>query len=133
MGNAVTTPTTTTTNTESRQFDIETHTRAAATLATGATMLDNQQRQFNESTRLLRATNEQLKKRRKPVQPSGELAEEQSRIRNIISKNALFIQIVLFLVFLCAVAYLMLPLETANYASLAILSIAVIYRIFFVQ
>jgi hypothetical protein len=129
MGNLVTTPT----DTESREFDIETHSRASGTLAAGATMIQNQQRQFNESTRLLRSTNEQLKKRRVPVQPSGEVAEEQSRIRQIVAKNALFIQVVLFLVFLCVLAYLMLPLNIANYTALAILSVAVIYRIFFVE
>jgi len=96
-------------------------------------MIENQQRQFNESTRLLRQTNENLKKRRGPVQPSGELEKEQSRIRQIVSKHALFIQVVLFLVFLCAVAYLLLPLNIANYTALAILSVAVIYRIFFVE
>ncbi len=119
---------------ESRRFDVQSHSAAAGTLAAGATMIDNQQRQFNESTRLLRQANETMKKRRRPpVQPSGELAKEQSRIRQIVAKDALFIQVVLFLVFLCAVAYLMLPLETANYTALAILSVAVIYRIFFVQ
>jgi hypothetical protein len=97
------------------------------------TLIRNQERKFNESTRLLRDTNERLKKRRRSVQPSGELAKEQSRIRQIIAKDALFIQIVLFLVFLCIVAYLLLPLNVANYAALAILSVAVIYRIFFVQ
>lgn len=97
------------------------------------TLIRNQEQKFNESTRLLRSTNEDLKKRRGPVQPSGELAKEQTKIRQIVAKNALFIQVVLFLVLLCAVAYLMLPLETANYTALAILSIAVIYRIFFVE
>ena len=97
------------------------------------TLVRNQEQKFNESTRLLRSTNEELKKRRGPVQPSGELALEQSKIQKIIAKNALFIQIVLFLVFLCIVAYLLLPLDTANYTALAILSIAVIYRIFFVE
>ncbi len=98
-------------------------------------MIQNQQQQFNQSTRLLQATNEALKKRRGPVQPdmSSELAMEQSRIRQLIERNALFIQIVLFLVFLCAVSYLILPLNLANYASLAILSVALIYRIFFVE
>lgn len=118
---------------ESRRFDVQSHSAAAGTLAAGATMIDNQQRQFNESTRLLRQANETLKKRRPPVQPNEEIAKEQSRIRQIVAKDALFIQVVLFLVFLCAVAYLMLPLETANYTALAILSVAVIYRIFFVQ
>jgi hypothetical protein len=97
------------------------------------TMIRNQEQKFNESTRILRATNTELKKKRGAVQPSGELAKEQTRIRQIVEKNALFIQVVLFLVFLCAVAYLMLPLETANYTALVILSVAVIYRIFFVQ
>jgi hypothetical protein len=97
------------------------------------TLIRNQEQKFNESTRILRATNEQLKKKRGPVQPRGELAKEQSRIRNIVEKNALFIQVVLFLVFLCVVAYLMLPSGIANYTALAILSVAVIYRIFFVQ
>ena len=97
------------------------------------TLIRNQERKFNESSRLLRDANERLKKKRNPVQPSGELEKEQSRIRQIVAKNALFIQIVLFLVFLCIVAYLLLPLNVANYTALAILSVAVIYRIFFVQ
>lgn len=98
------------------------------------TLVRNQEQKFNQSTRLLRDTNEEMKRRQRgPVQPSGELAKEQSRIRQLVAKNALFIQVVLFLVFLCSVAYLMLPLETANYTALAILSVAVIYRIFFVE
>lgn len=98
-------------------------------------MIENQQQQFNQSTRLLQATNEALKKRRGPVQPdtNSEIAKEQSRIRQLIERNALFIQIVLFLIFLCAIAYLVLPLNIANYTALAILSIALIYRIFFVE
>ena len=98
-------------------------------------MIENQQQQFNQSTRLLQATNDVLKKRRGPVQPdtNSEIAKEQSRIRQLIERNALFIQIVLFLVFLCAIAYLVLPLNVANYTALAILSIALIYRIFFVE
>jgi hypothetical protein len=97
--------------------------------------IEQQEMKFNQSSRLLRETNEALKKRRGPVQPdpNSELAKEQSRIRQLIDRNALFIQIVLFLVFLCAVAYLVLPLSTANYTALVILSIAVIYRIFFVE
>jgi hypothetical protein len=97
------------------------------------TMIRNQEQKFNESTRILRATNTELKKKRGAIQPRGELAMEQTRISQIFEKNALFIQVVLFLVFLCAVAYLMLPSETANYTALVILSVAVIYRIFFVQ
>ncbi len=98
-------------------------------------MIVNQQQQFNQSTRLLQETNDRLKKRRGPVQPdmNSDLAKEQSRIRHLIERNALFIQIVLFLVFLCAIAYLVLPLNTANYTAVAILSIALIYRIFFVE
>ena len=128
MGNIVASPA----QQESRRFDVQSHAASAGAIGSAATMIDNQQRQFNESSRLLRRANELLKKRREPVQPTGDLAKEQSRIRQIVEKNALFIQVVLFLVFLCAVAYLLLPLETANYASLAILSVALIYRIFFV-
>jgi hypothetical protein len=45
------------------------------------TLIRNQERKFNESSRLLRDANERLKKKRKPVQPSGELEKEQSRNR----------------------------------------------------
>lgn len=45
----------------------------------------------------------------------------------------MFIQIVLVLVFACAVSYLVLPMETANYVSLAILSVALIYRFFLMK
>lgn len=97
--------------------------------------IEQQETKFNQSSRLLQETNEALKKRRPPVQPdpNSELAKEQSRIRQLIERNALFIQIVLLLVFLCAIAYLVLPLNVANYAALAILSIALMYRIFFVE
>lgn len=89
--------------------------------------------QIHQSSRLIESTTQKLKARRPPVQPTSEIAEEQQRIQRIVQKNALFIQIVLFLVVLCGVAYLLLPLETANYAALAILGVAVIYRIFFVK
>jgi Flp pilus assembly protein TadB len=104
-------------------------------LAASRNAIEEQETKFNQSSRLLRETNEALKKRRPPVQPdpNSELAKEQSRIRQLIERNALFIQIVLFLVFLCAIAYLVLPLNIANYTAVAILSIALIYRIFFVE
>lgn len=95
--------------------------------------LRTKQEKVNQSSRLIEQTTEKLKARRPPVQPVSEIAEEQQRIQRIVQKNALFIQIVLFLVVLCGVAYLLLPLQTANYAALAILGVAVIYRIFFVK
>ena len=96
-------------------------------------LVQSQQAQFNRSARLVQDTTDRLRARRPPVQPDSEIAMEQQRIQKIIQKNALFIQIVLLLVVLCAVAYMILPLQTANYAALAILSVAVLYRIFFVK
>jgi hypothetical protein len=96
-------------------------------------LVQSQQAQFNQSARLVQDTTDRLRVRRPPVQPDSEIAMEQQRIQNIIQKNALFIQVVLLLVVLCAVAYMLLPLQTANYAALAILSVAVLYRIFFVK
>lgn len=81
----------------------------------------------------MRDTTSSLRIRRPPVQPETEIPKEQRRIQEIIQKNSLFIQIVLVLVFACAVSYLVLPMETANYVSLAILSVALIYRFFFIK
>lgn len=98
-----------------------------------ASLVESQNTQFNQSTRLIQDTSRSFGKRRPPVQPDSEVAKEQRAIQRIVQKNALFIQIVLFLVLLCAVAYLILPQGTANIAALLILGVAVIYRIFFVQ
>ena len=96
-------------------------------------LVQSQQAQFNQSARLVQDTTNRLRARRPPVQPDSEIAMEQQKIQRIVQKNAMFIQIVLFLVVLCSVAYMLMPLQTANYTALAILSVAVLYRIFFVK
>lgn len=104
---------------------------ASATQAKG--LVESQQTQFNRSARLVQETNNRLRVKRPPVQPDSEIAKEQRNIQNIVQKNALFIQVVMVLVVMCAVAYMLLPLNTANYTALLILSVAVLYRIFFVE
>lgn len=116
-----------------RRAEITGASAAAGSLAAGARLVNAQNQQFNNSARLVRDTTSSLRIRRPPVQPETEIPKEQRRIQQIIQKNALFIQIVLALVFACAVSYLVLPMETANYVSLAILSVALIYRFFFIK
>jgi hypothetical protein len=106
---------------------------AAGSLAAGATLMNNQRTQFNRSARLVEDTANSLRIRRPPVQPDTEIPKEQRRIQLIVQKNALFIQVVLVLIFASAVAYMIMPMETANYVALAILSVGLIYRIFFVE
>jgi hypothetical protein len=120
-------------NQEARRSEVAGASVAAGSLAAGRTLMTNQERRFNDSARLVRNSTSSLRIRRPPVQPETEIPKEQRRIQEIVQKNALFIQIVLVLVFACAVSYLVLPMETANYVSLAILSVALIYRFFFIK
>jgi hypothetical protein len=96
-------------------------------------LVDSQNTQFHQSTRAIKQVRDSMGKRRPPVQPESDIAKEQQSIQKIVQKNALFIQVVLFLVLLCAISYLLFPLEMANVVSLFVLGSAVIYRIFFVQ
>lgn len=106
---------------------------AASSINSMYSLVESQNTHFNQSSRLLEDAQKKIRGKRPPVQPNTEIAKEQKRIRDIVQKNALFIQIVLFLVLLCAVCYLVLPPSIANIAALIILGSAVIYRIFFVQ
>jgi hypothetical protein len=120
-------------NQEGRRSEVTGASAAAGSLTAGAALMNGQQQQFNRSARLVRDTTNSLRIRRPPVQPETEIPKEQRRIQEIVQKNAMFIQIVLVLVFACAVSYLVLPMETANYVSLAILSVALIYRFFLMK
>jgi hypothetical protein len=120
-------------NQAARQSEVTGAAAAAGSLAAGATLMDNQRRQFNDSARIIQNAKNSLRIRRPPVQPETEIPKEQRRIQQIIQKNALFIQIVLVLVLVCAVSYFVLPTETANYVSLAVLSVALIYRFFLMK
>jgi len=120
-------------NQEARRSEVTGAAAAAGSLAAGATLMDNQRRQFNDSARIIQNAKDSLRIRRPPVQPETEIPKEQRRIQQIIQKNALFIQIVLVLVLVCAVSYFVLPTETANYVSLAVLSVALIYRFFLMK
>ncbi len=120
-------------NQAARQSEVTGAAAAAGSLAAGATLMDNQRRQFNDSARIIQNAKNSLRIRRPPVQPETEIPKEQRRIQQIIQKNALFIQIVLVLVLVCAVSYFVLPMETANYVSLAVLSVALIYRFFLMK
>ena len=113
--------------------ELRTAAEGVTTAVAAGSLIDSQNAQFNQSTRLVRDTRDNIRTKRGPVQPSSEIAKEQSEIQRIVQQNALFIQIVLFLVLLCAIAYLVLPQGVANIAALAILGSAMIYRIFFVQ
>lgn len=111
--------------------------RAAAngseTASAAGSLVSAQQAQFNQSTRLIQETRDRIQVKRPPVQPDTEIAKEQSEIQKIVQQNAMFIQIVLFLVLLCAISYLVLPQTAANVVSLIVLGAALIYRIFFIQ
>lgn len=120
-------------NQASRRAEVTGASAAAGSLAAGAALMNNQNRQFNDSARIVRNAKNSLRIRRPPVQPETEIPKEQRRIQEIVQKNALFIQIVLVLVLVCAVSYFVLPMETANYVSLAVLSVALIYRFFFIK
>jgi hypothetical protein len=118
---------------EQRVREVQGATSGAETASAAESVISAQHSQFNQSSRLIQETKNKLQLKRPPVQPSSEISEEQQKIRSIIQTNALFIQIVLFLILLCAISYLVLPQEIANIASLIILGSAMIYRIFFVQ
>jgi hypothetical protein len=106
----------------------------AASSITGLySLVESQNALFNQSSRLLENAQKKIRGGRPPVQPNSEITEERNKIQRIIQKNAMFIQVVLFLVLLCAISYLVLPPNAANVAALIILGSAVIYRIFFVQ
>ncbi len=115
-----------------RQAEVESARGVSAAAASANSLVETQQSQFNQSSRLIQETKNKLQLKRPPVQPSSEISKEQQKIRSIIQTNALFIQIVLFLVLLCAISYLVFPQNVANIVSLIILGSAMIYRIFFV-
>lgn len=116
-----------------RRAEIAGATVSNTTLSNMGSLIQSQQAQFNQSARLIQNTRNALRERRPPVQPDSEIVLEQSKLQKIFAADALFIQITLFLVFLCVVSYLVLPLNMANYVSLAILTVAMIYRFFFVK
>lgn len=70
-------------------------------------------------------TVEELKPLRPPTAPSSDIEQERKAILSLQGNHLLFIQIVLFLVILCMLTYLFVPIAYSHYIVFLLLCVGV--------
>ena len=79
----------------------------------------------NESAFAIKEVKDSLKPFRPPTAPSSDLETERQAILALHNRNLYFVQVALFLVVMVMISYMVLPLDTANTAALALLCVGV--------